>query len=90
MLGEEYALENDNDFSDLSEADDDKGLTTEQVILLSLPAYARQTINTQSIAVLAKYLDMLGCLQVTQLMDMLCNETDVAELDVEVSSLSCS
>ncbi len=68
-------MEEEEEFDD--EADDGRGLSTEQVCttettcgLLIVPAYAlHHNVNST---------------QVTQLMDMLCNETDVAEIDLEV------
>ena len=72
MLGEE--LEMEEEFSD--EADDGRGLSTEQV------SVAKKLHSCVQLRVPAG--TFLVSVQVTQLMDMLCNETDVAELDVEV------
>lgn len=59
------------------EADDGRGLSTEQV-----SSYNNLADFLQAIIAANHYLS-----QVTQLMDMLCNETDVAEIELEVWTL---
>ena len=63
----------EEEFSD--EADDGRGLSTEQVSFAKV-AFVLQLSGA--------FHNSLVSVQVTQLMDMLCNETDVAELDIEV------
>lgn len=56
-------------------ADDGRGLTTEQ---------ARFAMSIASESDLSQ---ILGFLQVTALMEMVCNETDVAEIELEVRTV---
>lgn len=63
----------EDEFSD--EADDGRGLSTEQVMFANVCACVQLS---------SSFPESLVSLQVSQIMDMLCNETDIAELDIEV------